>query len=171
MTKATTKAAAPATAAPFVEIEYLCLRYGESKEGKQLVVFKRAPADGEPWWTGSSYDQVAMLASAFKQCHPGACYAIPTSPDGQSFGTTKCRWTRRCPDEVLERALEAQAMAYTAKQKQERLVKRENSPTRGLEAPIRSLRHAYNQLPSQDRLAFETWVLFQLRRWDTKASV
>lgn len=166
-TTPTPPSAATKEATQFAEVEYLCLRYGTTTDGKLLLVFKPVPEPMRPW-TDSEDDSavIALAASAFKQCHPGACYAIPSSPDRLVVQPKNCRWVRSCPDEVLECTLEARAVAFTAKKKQEQLAKRENAPTRGLEAPIRSLRRAYSLLPPQDRLAFETWVLFQLRRWD-----
>ncbi len=144
-----------------IPVEVVCLRYGLSAQKKKLVVFKEVDAAGVVIG-----DEICLQRSSLRNVNPGHCYHISCTPDKRQWYTGTCKWSRMDPDEDRRVACQVEANAQAMRDKEEALIKRENTPTAGLDKHIRSLRYAYRKLSPADRLPFELWLLNQIRRYE-----
>ena len=145
---------------PRLTVEVVCLRYGLSTQKKKIVVFKELV----PGTKDTLPLEICLQRSALRKVNPGHCFTMECSPDRKSWYTGTAKWTRMDPDEDRRVKAQCEAAADLMREKEEALVKRENTPTAGLDKHIRSLRYAYRRLAGQDRLPFELWLLNQIRK-------
>lgn len=158
------------TAETDVKRDYVCAgRFISSKDNK--VVLQMYPVDAV---VGKTWDMIErdvdLKASCFieskdtKRIRAGHVYTIPTRNEGKSFVFAAAKWLRQYEDEAtalhwqVEEKAVLQALAAGA------LEKKMATGDSTIQRYLKPIREAYQRLPYSQRLAFELYVLSQLRK-------
>ena len=144
-------------------INVVCVRQGQTKDLKKLVVFREvtgtvdAPALGR---------ELALAVTSFKMVkpYPGNVYSLEyPADDPDVFYPASLKYVGEYYNAAEVNEWQAAWQAQSIAAREEAMVKRANSPTSGLDKHIRALRHAYQHLAPSDRLPFQVWLLHELR--------
>lgn len=144
----------------FEVARYVCAGKVELVGGKLGVKLYRIPGNGE------RVDKAVLFDAKKTHLNPGQVYDIEGKDhagENTSLVLTSARWVGEWPNRVERDEWQAADLARRRAAEAKALEKREGGPTTGLDRPLRALRAAYVDLPANQRVAFEVWVLSQLR--------
>lgn len=108
---------------------------------------------------------IALKRGSERLLRVGHVYEIPVKNEGRTFVISAAKWIRQYEDTEAVQRWQAAQVALEARIQRRKIEKREATNASGLEDSIAPLRKAYQRLAfSNDRLAFELWLLTQLRK-------
>jgi hypothetical protein len=145
-----------------VPLTFVCAGPTMATGGKMMQLVYELDANGKVDGPGSLF----QLKPAVKRLQPGHVYVIPGTkgPQGAlSLIFSEAKFTRQFEDREQVAEWQARCMADRRLAESKALEKRLGHSMTQLEADARRLRMTYQGLRLRDRVAFEIWLLSELR--------
>ena len=139
---------------------FFCGGFREGRGGKMFVAMAQLDSKGKPgaWGYFAKNSKTAQFRA-------GQVYEIPVrkTESGESIVTSQSKWVRQHADTAAVEAAQAESMATLQASKRRALEKREGSATSALDQTVVVLRRARDAVASHERVAFDLWLLDQIR--------
>lgn len=148
------------------------------KDREFVFVGRRTDRDGQAFSTLAPLDADGKLPAGGSLLHfklkrgsgtsmaVGHVYRISGDEEGDhlrlDFSTRE--WVREHDNEAAVMEWQAQTTAADRAARAKAMEKREATNTSALDRATEQLRRAYKRIPAGDRIAFEVWLLAQLRK-------